>query len=1199
MPEPKDPKDKKGQRPAGGREDFDKTIVDLDVRNFDKLKEDFKEGFEETVMVRLPQGEELDHAETEDFFDEDERTGDHDLDEIASGAKPEGKKSKSKSAPPPPEKKPPVPEAKAKKPEEKTRPEPKPAPKEAPKPAAPAPRYDGRNEGSYTIMGALPVERPKLSLVYLLPSALLLLLTADGMVEVLSRGSGVRIAAVIAALAGLLVFAGILLRRIEGRVGFLWLTFLWFGLVAYSGFKYFSSDPEALTFLKFPLSAWLGGIVTFVGFVLTWNLWQRKRYPFLSKILSALAFLILLTGLAMALIQKEPLEGSFWGPGFLSAVPLFLRPGVLTLSAAFPIYVIAVLLAWLLVKPSTTGKFRRFAIPLLLIALAGTALGAKLLARQGIGLPFVGSYFEEPGMGMTVVDPFGSSVQVKVETGKVQAARDNERYWEVAASRSLAKGKDRESRLMVKNLEGRSLGGNLQKNLSLTRGDKPVRGVKVELAAERLGSPKSIFILPQLASLTEIGVRGMVGGGILRIASLLGANDRIYVGGAGPMQTLTRANAEEWSGSLAKALIGGPVDLSQAIPAAFKKLSGDTGLKQVVVVVDAQALPPPETRAAWVDLAKKAKTDLSFIVLGALPAVDEDIYLSPDITGLGFEMLAASAQSLGQYSLQFPSLPPLPRILLVRDANGQVNVTGGKIPFSIQASDPAIIQLLQVKVDDEKPVDLDRQGATVVDLDRLKVKPGPHRLTLLLTTTSGDIVSETFTAVHVTRKPLKFAKPMEKDSLSGTVNVLLSPGRIQGLETGSIDLLVDGAKVGAVTAEPYLIPLDTKSLSEGEHQMQAVQTFPDGSTESVQLQVTVNQQVPQLKVVRPSIGEYLSNLAEIEAQIGGGLFEQVQKVEFFVDGEWIGESLQAPYRFLWPNNAFPAGKYFVQARALLNSQAASSDAVEVQLGQGEVVVQADPMVSTSGMLFPENVEVLLDASASMNEPLGPAVKLDLAKFALGELLQSLPQNVRLLARAFGSESYATQGNCTDSFLLKKPASELEGLTARGRAPLAYALKMLSQDLKKAQGSRVALLITDGWDGCGEDPLAVASQLAKQSDKVRLHIIYFGDVDAANESLLKKLAEVMGGQVFKVKDQAGIIQALKSAIQVSFSLYDYKNTAVVSQPLNREPLVVRSGEYRLEIDTSPPIVQEKVVIPTGSRKTFTVLSQDGKFQLKEE
>ncbi|HEX5034958.1 MAG TPA: Ig-like domain-containing protein, partial [bacterium] len=434
---------------------------------------------------------------------------------------------------------------------------------------------------------------------------------------------------------------------------------------------------------------------------------------------------------------------------------------------------------------------------------------------------------------------------------------------------------------------------------------------------------------------------------IYEAASLLQPRDRLHLASAAGAETLQAGNPSSWEKPIEKVLA--PANAALDMTVAMKKLAGAKGLKQAIWIGDASKLPPAATRGAWQAEAKKHGTAMSFVVLGTLSEPAPEIYSSLAPAGLGFEILSAAAETWGDATLKFPTLAPLPRARWIKNQAG-LALVNGKVEFEIQVEDPSVIQSLTFQLDEDKPQTLDK--ATLrqsLDLAALKVKPGAHRLNLSLTTSDGDVVSEKLELQYVARRPLRFVKPLDKDSISGNFNVMLAAGQTQGLEIQSLELSVDGQKIGQATSEPYLIPLNTTTLSEGAHALQAVQTYSDGSSETQQVQVNVSQQTPALQILRPSNGEYLSNLGDIEAQVGGGLFEQVQKVEFLVDGEWIGESLAAPYRFLWANSAFPAGNYFIQARAYLGNQATVTDAVAVQLGQGEVLVQADPSLSPSGM----------------------------------------------------------------------------------------------------------------------------------------------------------------------------------------------------------------------------------------------------------
>jgi hypothetical protein len=1157
-------------------DDLDKTTLDIDIRQL--------EGFEETVMVKVPPPDDSDLHEIE-FFDQ-EKTGEHEVEvpPAASASVPDMEATgffqmpghEEEEAPPPP----PPPKVKAK----------PAAPVQKPPPPAPEPLR--------TSPAVSETAKPKRSLLYLVLSLVFFLFLAEGLVEVLSRGAGLRGAAILATALALLFFVGALLRRLEGRTAFLGIVLAWFSLVAWAGFRFYASDPANLHFFKIGLATWMGPFWVLVLAVVTAVLFSTPRLAFLAKLLAGISLLLGLVALVFALIAGKTFEAGIWGPSYLSALPLWLRPGVLSLALSFPLMVLAILLGWLLHRKTGEPLLRRGVWALLVISLIGSMLGFKLLSRQGMKPPGTAFLTKENFYGVTWLDPLTTPIKFRVSEGQAIFNSPEGMPLRVAAARSSPAGKGRQTRLMVRNQEGLSFAPGVAGHLVLSRGDKAIRGVQVDVDAARLGATRDLLLILDLPSLIQTDVKSSMVSAIYEAASLLQSQDRLHLASAAAGETLAAGKPGSWEKSVEKALA--PANTALDMTVAMKKLAGAKGLKQAIWIGDAAKLPPAETRAAWQAEAKKHSTVLSFVTLGAVSEAGSEVYASLAPAGLGFEILSAAAETWGDATLKFPTLAPLPRLRWAKDETGQALVKAGKVEFEIQAQDPSIIQSLTVQLDGEKPLTLDKGALQQsVDLAAMKIRPGPHRLNLSLTTSEGDVVSEGLDLQYVARRPLRFVKPLDKDSVSGNFNVMLAGGQAQGLTIQSLELSIDGQKIGQATSEPYLIPFNTTTLSEGPHTLQAVQTYGDGSSETQQIQVNVNQQTPTLQILRPSNGEYLSNLGDIEAQVGGGLFEQVQKVEFLVDGEWIGESLQAPYRFLWSNSAYPAGNYFIQARASLANQATVTDAVAVQLGQGEIVVQADPSLSPTGTLFPDNVEVLLDASARMNQPVGQAFKIDLAKAAMSGLLQTLPQNSRLNAKVFGSQSMADQQDCSDVKAMKTGSGAWDTLQARGVFPLNRGLEMLEKDIKKSQGSRVGLLIAGGWDQCGGDPIAVATRIAKQGSRIRLHVIYFSDVDPTAESLLKRLAEVMGGRTYKVARQEDLQRAIADAVQVNFSLYDFKNTAVVDLPLSQKALPVRAGEYRLEVDTSPQVVKPQVQVSVGGRKTLSVQSVDGKYDIREE
>ncbi|MDX1386415.1 MAG: Ig-like domain-containing protein, partial [bacterium] len=1024
-------------------------------------------------------------------------------------------------------------------------------------------------------------------------------LQLGGLLEALRLGGSFRIPAIATTAFSFICLLGVLLKKADSRKVFLWVTVSWFAYVSYAGFYHLTSTTPYL--LNFNLNQILGYFLAFAGGVVCLVSLRAQGSSTIFKIPGIMGWVLIFLGLLFSIFAGKTMEGNLWGPGMFSGLPLILRPGVLALSLSFVLLGLTVLLTLPAWRRQGFGMLRGPAFPLLLLCVLGSLLGAKLLARQGLQVPVLGKIAGEVFSGSTLLDPNQSSLRLILANEKPTLGQDEVFPLVVSANLSQAKGKKQTSRLMVRNLEGRTFADpNINQHLFLTRGDQRLKGGKASLDVKRLGQPRFVVVLVDLPSLVKTEVKASLTSAILHLGKQLDISDQLFLMGTQGLQSLNQQNESQWPKIIADSLGTEAVKVGDALTGSFKKIARQKGIKQIIYVTEAGKLPPVQNRQDWQAQAKKGKVAIDFVVLGSPTTEEEGIYVAEYPAALGFTLLSASASALGDYTLSFPKLPPLPKIQLTRDDQGNVDLSTGMISFQIQTDNPGDLAALTIKVDQDQPVDLDpKLLQQSIPLTNLKVKAGTHQFTITLVTQSGDEVTRSFEAKYVSKKPLQFVKPLDQDSVGGSFSVLISPARAPGLKTSFVELYVDGIPSGKATTPPYLITIDATGLPTGEHTFQAVQTFTDGKTEAVEIKVQANPSAPMVKIIRPSSGEYLSNVAEIEAEVGGGLLEQIKKVDYYVDGQWIGESNQAPHRFLWSNHSYPAGKYFIQARAQLDSGSTTTDAVQVQLAQGEVIVQADPAQSPTGMLFPDNVEVLIDASISMNEPLGKAFKIDLAKSALSEVTQAVPQNVKLITRVLGGRSEASAKNCQDSFRLRKSQEDLVKVSGRGTTPLAYALAGMGRDLRKTKGSRVGLLITDGWDRCGEDPIAIAQKLAKQKQKVRLHIIYFSDISPTNESLLKRLAEVTGGRTYRVARPEDLVAAIRDAVQVNFTLFDFKNSPVVTQALSRDPFYTRTGDYRLEVDTVPSVQKENVNISAGQRRVFTVVPEGDGYHLREE
>ena len=83
---------------------------------------------------------------------------------------------------------------------------------------------------------------------------------------------------------------------------------------------------------------------------------------------------------------------------------------------------------------------------------------------------------------------------------------------------------------------------------------------------------------------------------------------------------------------------------------------------------------------------------------------------------------------------------------------------------------------------------------------------------------------------------------------------------------------------------------------------------------------------------------------------------------------------------------------------------------------------------------------------------------------------------------------------------------LDKAVPRGQTPIAYSLQQAAQDFgAPSDEERAMILVSDGIETCGGDPLATVRDLAAKGFKVKVHTIGF-DVDAAARAQLEAISE---------------------------------------------------------------------------------------------
>ena len=189
---------------------------------------------------------------------------------------------------------------------------------------------------------------------------------------------------------------------------------------------------------------------------------------------------------------------------------------------------------------------------------------------------------------------------------------------------------------------------------------------------------------------------------------------------------------------------------------------------------------------------------------------------------------------------------------------------------------------------------------------------------------------------------------------------------------------------------------------------------------------------------------------------------------------------------------------------------------------------------------PQNIVLVLDASNSMNTVLGGQTLITTAKGAVSELLNTLPAGTNVGIIVYGYRLPKTNPkSCADiqqlfpltplsTAVRDQMIAGVQKITAQGLTPLAAALTQAEGMFNNASGKRVILLLTDGVETCGGDPVAIAAKLKALTPPIELDIVGFA-VTAQARDTLTKMAQSTGGKYRDVSKAKDLFAALAAAV----------------------------------------------------------------------
>lgn len=230
-----------------------------------------------------------------------------------------------------------------------------------------------------------------------------------------------------------------------------------------------------------------------------------------------------------------------------------------------------------------------------------------------------------------------------------------------------------------------------------------------------------------------------------------------------------------------------------------------------------------------------------------------------------------------------------------------------------------------------------------------------------------------------------------------------------------------------------------------------------------------------------------------------------------------------------------------------------------------------------GLLAPVDIEFILDASGSMAVSTEGRSQIDIAKQSIKATIANIPTNVNVALRVYGHRIPKSdkEQSCIDTELAipfgplntQAFSARVDALNPNGYTPIAFSLKEAAKDFLGKESEHVIILVSDGEETCGGDPVAEAKALLAQGFKVTIHTIGFR-VDAATKAQLMAISGATGGSYYDAGNAASLTQNLTEAAQKALVIAKEKERARGQEIRGGDQyetavLIEQGIEYRLD------------------------------------
>ncbi len=247
---------------------------------------------------------------------------------------------------------------------------------------------------------------------------------------------------------------------------------------------------------------------------------------------------------------------------------------------------------------------------------------------------------------------------------------------------------------------------------------------------------------------------------------------------------------------------------------------------------------------------------------------------------------------------------------------------------------------------------------------------------------------------------------------------------------------------------------------------------------------------------------------------------------------------------------------------------------------------------------PRSVLLVLDASFSMRERVEGVPKIDIAKEALLELVEVMPDQLEVGLLVFKDCGLIDLVVPVSPLDRQRLVTEIQAVRPTGSTPIAGAIQLIPSALEGHPEPYLVVLVSDGMETCRGQPIQAARELMARGYELKMHVIGY-DVEryADVQQQLRAIAAEAGGIYFSAETFDELRSALRLATPIRYLVFDDEETLVASGAVGDPAKELLAGRYTIVIETVQETFSVDVEVRGGVERTVWVDYIEGAFRTR--